>query len=141
MSRRMISESEDRTMEIARELGAQASPGTVFALVGGLGTGKTVFARGLARGVGVAGDITSPTYTLLDIHEGRIPLYHFDLYRIEKEEELDGLCFEEYWDGDGVSVIEWADRAPWRLPAGHIRVTLDYLDETRRSIVIETACD
>ncbi|MBN2079399.1 MAG: tRNA (adenosine(37)-N6)-threonylcarbamoyltransferase complex ATPase subunit type 1 TsaE [Spirochaetes bacterium] len=125
-------------MAIAREMGAGATPGTVLALVGGLGTGKTVFARGLAEGMGIAGEITSPTYTLLDVHEGRIPLYHFDLYRIEKSEELDRLFFEEYWEGDGVSVIEWADRALDRLPDGHIRITLDYLDETRRSITIET---
>lgn len=125
-------------MEIARELGAGALPGTVVALMGGLGTGKTVFARGLAAGMGITEDITSPTYTLLDVHEGRIPLYHFDLYRIEKSEELDRLFFEEYWEGEGVSVIEWAERALDRLPPGYVRITLDYLDETRRSITIET---
>lgn len=124
-------------MAIARQVGAEAAPGTVFALVGDLGTGKTVFARGLAAGLGIAEAITSPTYTLLDVHEGPVPLYHFDLYRIEKSEELDRLFFEEYWEGDGVSVIEWADRAMDRLPEGHIRITLEYLDETRRSITIE----
>ncbi len=124
-------------MAIARRLGAEATPGTVFALTGGLGTGKTVFARGLAAGMGIDEEITSPTYTLLDVHEGRIPLYHFDLYRIEKSDELDRLFFEEYWEGKGVSVIEWADRALDRLPAGYIMITLEYLDETRRSITIE----
>lgn len=126
-------------MAIARRLGADATPGTVFALTGGLGTGKTVFARGLAAGLGIDEEITSPTYTLLDVHEGRIPLYHFDLYRIEKSDELDRLFFEEYWEGEGVSVIEWADRALERLPAGYIMITLEYLDETRRSITIEPA--
>ncbi len=126
-------------MAIARRLGADATPGTVFALTGELGTGKTVFARGLAAGMGIDEEITSPTYTLLDVHEGRIPLYHFDLYRIEKSDELDRLFFEEYWEGEGVSVIEWADRALDRLPAGYIMITLEYLDETRRSITIEPA--
>ncbi|TFH43819.1 MAG: tRNA (adenosine(37)-N6)-threonylcarbamoyltransferase complex ATPase subunit type 1 TsaE [Chrysiogenales bacterium] len=125
------------TLAIAGELGAGASPGTVFALMGGLGTGKTIFAKGVARGMGITEEITSPTFTLLEIYGGRVPLYHFDLYRIERSDELDRLFFEEYWEGDGVSVVEWAERAGKRLPDRHVTIRIDYIDETRRSITIE----
>ena len=127
------------TQELGRRLGQLARPGLVVLLAGDLGAGKTCFAQGVADGLGTPADtpVTSPSYTLLNIHYGRLPLYHFDLYRIERNEELDRLFFEEYWEDDGVSVIEWADRAHGRLPAERVNITIEYLDDTSRSITIE----
>lgn len=125
------------TKKIANELGTNAKPGTVIAFYGDLGTGKTVMTKEIARALKVTDEITSPTYTLLEEYSGKLPFYHFDLYRIESTEELDYLCFEEYWEGNGVSVIEWAERAYDRLPENCIKIHLTYIDEKTRSIVIE----
>lgn len=131
----------EETISLAFELGAGAIPGTVFALIGDLGSGKTVFAKGIAKGMGITDEITSPTFTLMEIYEGPRPLFHFDLYRISRTEEMDQLFFEEYWEDDGVSVIEWADRALDRLPESRITITIDYLNENCRSITIEHSGD
>lgn len=98
-------------------------------------------AKGIAKGLGIAEEITSPTFTLLEIYEGAPPLYHFDLYRIEKSEELDHLFFEEYWEGDGVSVIEWADRAPGRIPPYRTAISIERTGDTSRRITIERPGD
>ena len=138
MKRTVISRSVGETLALAGELGRNATGGSVFALIGDLGSGKTIVAKGIARGMGITEEITSPTFTLLEIYAGRSALYHFDLYRIERDAELDRLCFEEYWyDESGVSVIEWADRALDRLPAGYVKIEISYLDEDSRSISIE----
>jgi tRNA threonylcarbamoyladenosine biosynthesis protein TsaE len=127
----------EETLILAEDLGRNAARGSVFALIGDLGAGKTIVAKGVARGMGIADEITSPTFTLMEIYEGPVPLYHFDLYRINRPEELDQLFFEEYWEDDGISVIEWADRALDRLPPTRITIKIEYLDETSRSITIE----
>ncbi|MBP7737872.1 MAG: tRNA (adenosine(37)-N6)-threonylcarbamoyltransferase complex ATPase subunit type 1 TsaE [Spirochaetes bacterium] len=137
MKRTVISHSMEETLALAEQLGKEAARGAVFALVGDLGAGKTIIAKGIARGIGITDEITSPTFTLMEAYEGPLPLYHFDLYRISREEELDQLFFEEYWEDDGISVIEWADRAPGRLPEARITLRIEYLDETSRSIIIE----
>jgi tRNA threonylcarbamoyladenosine biosynthesis protein TsaE len=137
MIRNVISHSVEETLALAEEMGKNAGPGAVFALIGDLGTGKTIIAKGIAKGLGIIDDITSPTFTLLEIYEGIIPLYHFDLYRIDRDGELDQLDFETYWEDNGVSVIEWADRAAGRLPAGHVRISIEYDNESDRSITIE----
>ncbi len=138
MKKTVISRSVGETMALAEELGRAAVGGSVFALIGGLGSGKTIIAKGIARGMGIIDEITSPTFTLLEIYDGRCALYHFDLYRIERDEELDRLYFEEYWhDDSGVSVIEWADRALNRLPDGYIKIEISHVDENNRSISVE----
>lgn len=137
MVRKIITHSEQETLALAEELGRNAGPGAVFALVGELGAGKTIVAKGLAKGLGITEEITSPTFTLMEIYDGPVPLYHFDLYRIERSEELDQLFFEEYWEGDGISVIEWADRAHGRLPDDRVNITIEYVNDTSRSITIE----
>ena len=129
--------SIEETIAFAKKIGEAADPGSIYALHGELGTGKTIIAKGIARGLGIEEDVTSPTFNLLEIYKGRLPLYHFDLYRIQDEQELDQLFFEEYWDGNGVSVIEWAERAKGKLPETTIHITLDYIDESRRQITIE----
>ncbi len=135
--RTLISRSEEESLCLGKELGKSARRGTVFALHGDLGSGKTVLARGIARGLGITDDITSPTFTLLEIYDGGTPLYHFDLYRIEKTAEFDTLGFEEYWEGDGVSVVEWAERAEGLLPDSTIVIFMEYLGDNERKISIE----
>jgi len=132
-----ITQSQEETFGIGVELGKKAKPGDIFALIGNLGTGKTIIAKGIAKGLGINDEITSPTFTLLEVYESDIPLYHFDLYRISDDTELENLFFEEYWFGDGVSVIEWADRAMKRLPKDMYIITLEYLDKNRRKITVE----
>jgi len=137
MKEEMTSHSESETLELGRRLGASAAPGTVYGLYGELGTGKTILAKGIALGLGITEDITSPTFTLLEIYPGPLPLYHFDLYRIEDPREFDNLGFDEYLEGDGVSVIEWADRAGSALPPETITVSISFLDGVTRKIAIE----
>lgn len=133
----VITTTTEETRMLGEKMGKTARPGAVFALTGELGSGKTVLAKGIALGMGITDPITSPTFNLMDVYEAVIPLYHFDLYRLNNEAELDELFFEEYWEGSGVSVIEWAEKAGTRLPAGTILVTIAYLDAERRRIIIE----
>ncbi len=137
MKREFISNSEEETLKVAEDLGRRARKGDIFALFGELGTGKTIIAKGIARGLGIKEVITSPTFNLLEIYQNEFLLYHFDLFRIEKDDEFNQLSFEEYWEGEGISVIEWADRALLRLPTNAIRVTIEYIDDNRRRITIE----
>lgn len=112
-----ISRQPADTIEFARELAKRMRPGSVIALAGDLGAGKTQFVKGLALGLGYTGEVTSPTFTL--IHEyrgGRMPLYHFDFYRLNQVEEIIDLSFEEYLLADGVCVIEWADKFEMLIP-------------------------
>lgn len=114
------------TFEIGKALAEQAQPGQIFALSGDLGTGKTVFAKGFARGLGIDEPVSSPTFTILQIYEeGRLPLYHFDVYRIEDPEEMEEVGLDEYLEGDGVCLIEWAERIEDMLPAEYGRITLE----------------
>lgn len=137
MIKKFITNSTDETAAIAEKIGTESIKGQTYALYGELGTGKTVFARGMAKGLGIDEDITSPTFNLLEIYPGNITLYHFDLYRIEDDEEFDQLFFEEYWDGEGISIIEWADKAGDRLPEEAIKITLEYINNDKRRITIE----
>jgi tRNA threonylcarbamoyladenosine biosynthesis protein TsaE len=132
-----ISKSPEESIVIGKKLASMAKAGDTFALIGDLGTGKTLLSKGIALGLNIHEDITSPTFALMEIYEGRIPMYHFDLYRIEFDEEFDNLYFEEYWEGDGLSVIEWADKALHRLPDNTTYITLEYINETNRRITIE----
>ncbi len=121
---KLTSTSEDQTREIGRCIGALARAGTVIALNGELGAGKTVLAKGIAQGLGVHGDVISPSYVLMNIYPGRLNLYHFDFYRLENEEELLELGLEEYFYGDGVVVVEWADKFPGILPAKRLEIEM-----------------
>lgn len=116
----MIKESfsEEDTLRIGRELGEAASQGEIFLLEGELGTGKTVIAKGFAQGLGITEPITSPTFTIIQEYmEGRIPFYHFDVYRIADVEEMYELGYEAYFFGGGVCLIEWASLIREILPA------------------------
>ncbi len=125
-----------QTTAHGRALAADARPGEVWALVGDLGAGKTHFVQGIVAGVGASGPATSPTFAL--IHEytgGRLPVFHFDFYRLETAGEALALGLEEYLDGDGLTVIEWADKFPGLLPPGTRWFRLEILEGDRRRIV------
>ena len=109
--------SPEETFALARQLGEQAQPGTVYTLTGDLGVGKTVFAQGLASGLGIEEAINSPTFTIVQVYdEGRLPFYHFDVYRIGDIEEMDEIGYEDYFYGDGVCLVEWAELIEELLP-------------------------
>lgn len=111
------STSWEETYNIGEQLAREASPGDVFCLVGDLGVGKTVFSQGFAHGLGITEPVSSPTFTIVQVYEGgRLPFYHFDVYRIAEEEELEEIGFEEMIDGAGVSLIEWANLLSYTLP-------------------------
>jgi tRNA threonylcarbamoyladenosine biosynthesis protein TsaE len=124
--------SEAETEALGEELGRAAFPGAVLLLEGPLGAGKTVLVRGVARGLGVAGLVTSPTFTLLDVHEGRLPLFHVDLYRVETPAELRAIDLDEVFAAGGVTAVEWPR---WLLdspPAGSLRVDFEAAPAGRR---------
>ncbi len=117
--------SPEETFAAGKRLGEQAAAGDVFALLGDLGVGKTVFTQGFADGLGIEGPVNSPTFTILQIYEeGRLPLYHFDVYRIGDPEEMDEIGFEEYTQGDGVCLIEWANLIREILPTETRNITI-----------------
>jgi|TARA_Y100000310_G_scaffold341498_1_gene440824 tRNA threonylcarbamoyladenosine biosynthesis protein TsaE len=128
--------SPEETVLLGAELAASLEPGDVVALSGELGSGKTTFVQGLARGLGVAQFVNSPTFKIVNELEGRIPLYHLDFYRINSEEELINLGIEHYLFSRGVAVIEWADRYPHFLPKDAFRVEIECPEETSRKISI-----
>lgn len=118
--------SEQETYELGRKLGEQAMPGQVFTLVGDLGVGKTVFTKGLAVGLGITEQISSPTFTIVQVYEeGRLPFYHFDVYRIGDLSEMDEIGFDDYVYGQGVSLIEWANLIEEILPDTYTEVTIE----------------
>lgn len=117
--------SPEETFEFGKELGKQAKAGIVICLDGELGVGKTVFTQGFAAGLGIEEPVNSPTFTILQIYEeGRLPLYHFDVYRIEEPEEMDEIGYEDYFYGDGVCLIEWASMISELIPETAIQVTI-----------------
>ncbi len=132
----ILSRSAEETFAAGEKLGKTLKSGDIVALFGGLGAGKTVFAKGIAAGLGIAEDVTSPTFTLLKEYEGKQKLYHFDLYRIEDEESLENIGFREYLNNGGVCVIEWPEKAS--LPPC-IKVTLEGSGGDTRNITIERA--
>ncbi|MEW6573582.1 MAG: tRNA (adenosine(37)-N6)-threonylcarbamoyltransferase complex ATPase subunit type 1 TsaE [Bacillota bacterium] len=118
------SDSPEATRTIGEKVGRFLAAGDVVALYGDLGAGKTCFAQGVARGLGILGQVTSPTFVLLREYEGRLPLYHFDAYRLSGPEDFAELGSEEYFSGPGVSIIEWAERVTDILPEDRLEVEL-----------------
>jgi tRNA threonylcarbamoyladenosine biosynthesis protein TsaE len=125
--------SPEETWALAAELANELAPGTVIALHGDLGSGKTCLVQGLAAALGIDEPVTSPTYTLIGEYQGRLPLHHIDLYRLSGPEEAVGLGLEEYFDADGITAIEWAERAEGLLPPDllHIRIEANAKTGTR----------
>ena len=137
-----LTHNEAETEALGARLAAVLTPGTVVAYRGGLGMGKTAFTRGLARGLGYAGRVTSPTFTIVNEYEGgRLPLFHFDMYRLADAEELFDIGWEDYLDRGGVCAVEWSEQVADALPDDTIHVTLTRRDEdpSWRTITIEGA--
>ena len=136
------SDAPARTAELARRLAGVLRPGTVICLDGDLGAGKTLFVQNLAASLGVQGEVTSPTFNLMNLYEdGRLPLVHFDLYRLEQEYELDEIGFYDYAENpDGLVLIEWAEKFPECLPEDHIALQIQRTDvENERVLVFSLA--
>jgi tRNA threonylcarbamoyladenosine biosynthesis protein TsaE len=130
------SSNPDETRFIASDFVRNAQAGTVLSLIGDLGAGKTEFVKGLAAGLGFAGEVTSPTFTILhEYRGGRLPLFHMDFYRLHEESELDEIGFDEYLKAGGVCAIEWGDKFPNRLPPDSIKVVFSIEAGERREIV------
>lgn len=118
--------SAEDTFTFAKELGQTCKGGEIILLHGELGVGKTVFSQGLGKGLGIEEPISSPTFTILQIYEeGRLPLFHFDVYRIADIEEMDEIGYEDYFFGEGVCLIEWASRISEILPADCVSITIE----------------
>ena len=135
-----ISRSEAETEDLGRRLAAALSPGAVVAYRGGLGMGKTAFTRGLARGLGYEGRVTSPTFTIVNEYDGTgLPLFHFDMYRLEGPEDLFGIGWEDYLDRGGVCAVEWSERVEEALPGDAVTVSIARCpeDESWRAITVE----
>lgn len=132
------SKNLEDTIAFGKKLGAALKAGEVIALSGELGAGKTTLVQAMATGLGIPADIVvcSPSYTLVNEYDGRIPLFHFDLYRLEDATDINDLGFEEYLEGEGVSVIEWADIAPELLPAEHLKIGIEIINEDERNIAV-----
>jgi tRNA threonylcarbamoyladenosine biosynthesis protein TsaE len=126
-------ESEPETDRLGRALADVLGPGSVVGLVGPLGAGKTRLARAVAEGFGVdPGAIASPSFVLIHEYEGRLPVYHFDAYRLRSADEFEALGVSDYWDGDGVCLVEWADRVADRLPARRWTVRIEPVGPSAR---------
>ena len=135
----VISHSVEDTVLLGERLGRLLEPGCFVALTGELGSGKTQFVRGVATGLGIDGSvpITSPTFTLInEYRQGRLKLYHFDLYRLGGVDDAAELGFDEYFHGDGVCLVEWAERLGSELPAERLEIQFEYAGETERQISI-----
>lgn len=122
------------TTELGHRLGRLLFPGAVVALIGPLGAGKTYMVRAIAEGLGIPDSraVTSPTFVLIQEYQARLPIYHFDAYRLKSEAEFSDLSAHEYFEGTGVSLVEWADRVAGCLPAEHLRIDLAITGESRR---------
>ncbi len=135
-----MTNSPDETGHLAELVGQKIREGTVLCLEGDLGAGKTLFVQSLAHTLGVEGEVTSPTFNLMNVYEGICRIYHFDLYRLETEDELDDIGFYEYTEEpEGIVVIEWPDKFPESLPDDYVRVRITRINGTEDSRRFEFA--
>lgn len=135
---RIISNSEQDTFELAKKIAADLRPGDVVALYGEMGTGKTAFVKGLAKGLCYDGEVTSPTFSLINEYQGRCKLYHFDMFRVFTQDSLYSTGFYDYLDGDGILAVEWSENIRDELPDIRIDIRFEYgKNENERLITIE----
>jgi len=134
-SEKLIIENEEAAAAFGSRLASDLKRGSVVALVGDLGTGKTTLTKAIAAGLGIEENVTSPTFTIVhEYHSGRLPLYHFDVYRLSSSEDMEELGYEEYFFGDGVCVIEWADIIMDIIPRGSMLINIEYGSEPNQRI-------
>jgi tRNA threonylcarbamoyladenosine biosynthesis protein TsaE len=118
--------SAEETFALGEKIGTEAKPGQIYTLLGDLGVGKTVFTQGVAKGLGITEPVSSPTFTIVQIYdEGRMPFYHFDVYRIADVEEMEEIGYEDCFYGEGLCLIEWADLIEEILPEHYGRITIE----------------
>jgi len=130
----IISTSEQETLNLAEKIAKLIEPGNVISISGELGTGKTCFVKGLAKGLGISQIITSPSFIILKIYHNKIPLYHFDVYRLDKLFQLEDIGFNQFQYGDGVTVIEWGNKMKELLSFDHLQVNFYYYENKKRKI-------
>lgn len=135
----ITSSSPEATASLGEQLGQVAEAGLVILLLGDLGAGKTHFAQGVARGLGISESVNSPTFTIINEYQGRLPFYHMDLYRLSEAEEGLLLGIEEYWYGDGVSLVEWPERMEDYWPCHFLQVEIHYGEEENQRYLTVTA--
>lgn len=134
----MLTHSPAETRALGERLAQLLLPGDVLLLWGDLGAGKSELTRGLAHGLGISGPVSSPSFTILTVYaDGRVPLYHFDWYRLQSAEELYEMGMEEYLGGDGIAVVEWPSQCPEAIPARHLALTITPVDENTRDVTWE----
>ncbi len=134
----MKTHSPAETRALGEMLARKLRPGDVLLFWGDLGAGKSEMTRGIARGLGVTETVTSPSFTILNVYEsGRVPLYHFDWYRLQSAEELWEMGMEEYLGGDGVAVVEWPSQCPEAMPETRLDITIKPLTDTEREITLD----
>ena len=121
----------EETEHLGEAIGRALEPGIVVALIGELGAGKTTLTKGIARGLDVPDLVHSPTFTLIHEHKGRLPVYHFDLYRLDTIEQIEDLGYEDYFRGPGVTIVEWAEKIQALLPDDHLEIRITGEDDTR----------
>ena len=134
---RVISSSEQETRELGKRMAGKVTPGTVISLRGSLGAGKTVFAKGFAEGLEITEAIVSPTFTLVQEYDGRLKLYHLDLYRLSGEDEFESMGGEDFLYSDGVALIEWSEKIEDMLPDDTIFINITINEDLTRSIEIK----
>ena len=130
----IITGSEQETLNLAEKIAKLIKPGDVISISGELGIGKTCFVKGLAKGMGIAQIVTSPSFIILKIYHNKIPLYHFDVYRLDRSYQLEDIGFNQFQYGDGVTVIEWGDKIGELLSFDHLQVFFCYYENKKRKI-------
>ncbi len=130
-----VTKSPAETKRLGERIGKLLLPGDTVALIGELGSGKTVLTKGIAKGLGIKGNpVRSPSFIFIKEYPGKVPLFHFDLYRLKKPGELNTVGYEEYFSGKGVVVVEWAERAKNLLPEEYLEVELSFINKNEREI-------
>ena len=132
----IITNSAEETISFGKQLAAKIQKGTILALSGQLGAGKTTLIQGIAQGLGISGYVTSPTFILINEYPGKIPMVHVDLYRLDSEDQIEDLGIEEYFERPAVIVVEWAEKLGHLLPGQAKKIEIEILEENKRKITI-----
>lgn len=132
-------DTAEQTFELGQLIGSQAQAGDIWSLSGPLGAGKTQLVQGMAKGLGFEGPVTSPTFNLQHIYEGRLNLYHFDWYRLENPREVEDLGWQEWTNRGGVVAVEWGDKFPKLFPAATLKLIFEFISEESRRVIVEAS--